>query len=119
MDDLYYASEFADKALDISNSTDDKLTSADIYMVKGIIERQRKNYNAAENYLLTSLRINTKLKNEENIAYASFELAVLYERKNNSQSKESYLMSALKYFKQVNSFKKIKKIEDMLSVGTA
>ena len=118
-DDLYYASKFADKALDISNSTDDKLTSADIYMVKGIIERQKKNYNAAENYLLTSLRINTKLKNEENIAYTSFELAVLYERKNNSQSKESYLTSALKYFKQVNSFKKIKKIEDMLSVGTA
>ncbi len=118
-DNLYYASEFADKALDISNSTDDKLTSADIYMVKGIIERQRKNYNAAESYLLTSLRINTKLKNEENIAYTSFELAVLYERKNNSQSKESYLTSALKYFKQVNSFKKIKKIEDMLGVGTA
>jgi tetratricopeptide (TPR) repeat protein len=118
-DDLYYASKFADKALDISNSTDDKLTSADIYLVKGIIERQRKNYNAAENYLLTSLRINTKLKNEENIAYTSFELAVLYERKNNSQSKESYLTSALKYFKQVNSFKKIKKIEDMLGLGTA
>jgi tetratricopeptide (TPR) repeat protein len=80
-DELYYASEFADKALDISNSTDDKLTSADSYRVKGIIERQRKNFNAAETCLLTSLRINTKLKNEQNIAVTSLELAVLYEEK--------------------------------------
>jgi tetratricopeptide (TPR) repeat protein len=119
MDDFYYASEFADKALDISHSTDDKLTSADSYRVKGIIERQRKNFNAAETYLLTSLRINTKLKNEQNIAVTSLELAVLYEEENNSQSKESYLTSALNYFKQINAFKEVKKIEDMLGIGTA
>ncbi len=118
-DDLYYASEFADKALDISNSTDDKLTSADSYRVKGIIERSRKNFDAAETYLLTSLRINTNLKNEHNIALTSLELAALYEEKNNSQSKESYLTSALNYFKQINACKEVKKIEDMLGIGTA
>jgi tetratricopeptide (TPR) repeat protein len=118
-DDLYYASEFADKALDISNSTDDKLTSADSYRVKGIIERRRKNFNVAETFLLTSLRINTKLMNEQNIAITSFELAVLYEEKNNSQSKESYLTSALNYFKRINAFKEVKKIENMLGIGTA
>ncbi|MCH7962414.1 MAG: tetratricopeptide repeat protein [Bacteroidetes bacterium] len=117
-DDLYYASEFADKALDMSNSTDDKLTSADIYRVKGIIERRRKNYNDAETYLLNSLRMNTSLKNEQNIAETSIELAVLYQEKNNSQSKNSYLTSALNYFKQINAFKKVKKIEDMLIIGT-
>ena len=118
-DELYYASEFADKALDISNSTDDKLTSADSYRVKGIIERSRKNFDSAETYLLTSLRINTNLKNEHNIALTSLELAELYEEKNNSQSKESYLTSALNYFKQINAFKEVKKIEDMLGIGTA
>ncbi|MGB5848800.1 MAG: tetratricopeptide repeat protein, partial [Ignavibacteriaceae bacterium] len=116
---IYYASEFADKALDISNSTDDKLTSADSYRVKGIIERHKKNFNAAETYLLTSLRINTKLKNEQNIAVTSLDLAVLYEEKNNSQSKKSYLTSALNYFKQINALKEVKKIEDMLGIGTA
>jgi len=119
MDDFYYASEFADKALDISHSTDDKLTSADSYRVKGIIERSRKNFDAAETYLLTSVRINTNLKNEHNIALTSLELAALYEEKNNSQSKESYLTRALNYFKQINSFKEVKKIEDMLGIGTA
>ncbi len=119
MDDIYYASGFADKALDISNTTDDKLTSADIYRVKGIIERLRKNYNDAESFLLNSLRMNTSLKNEENIAETSFELAVLYEEKNDSQSKNSYLTSALNYFKQINAFNKVKKIEDMLNIGTA
>jgi len=118
-DELYYASEFADKALDISNSTDDKLTSADSYRVKGIIERSMKNFNAAETYLLTSLRINTNLKNEHNIALTSLELADLYEEKNNSESKESYLTGALNYFKQINAFKEVKKIEDMLGIGTA
>jgi len=119
MDDFYYASEFADKALDISYSTDDKLTSADSYRVKGIIERSRKNFDAAETYLLTSVRINTNLKNEHNIALTSLELATLYEEKNNSQSKESYLTRALNYFKQINAFKEVKKIEDMFGIGTA
>jgi len=118
-DELYYASEFADKALDISNSTDDKLTSADSYRVKGIIERSWKNFDAAETYLLTSLRINTNLKNENNIALTSLELAALYEERNNSQSKESYLTSALNYFKQINAINEVKKIEDMLGIGTA
>jgi tetratricopeptide (TPR) repeat protein len=119
MDDLYYASEFADKALDISNSTDDKLTSADCYRVKGIIERHRKNYDASETLLLTSLRINTKLKNDQNIANTSLELAALYEVKNNAQSKKSYLTSALNYFKQIKAYKEVEKIENMLGIGTA
>ena len=119
MDDIYYAAKFADKALDVSNTTDDKLTSADIYRVKGIIERLRENYNDAESFLLNSLRINTSLNNEKNIAETSYELAVLYDKKNNTQSKISYLKSALSYFKQINAFKEIKQIEDMLDVETA
>jgi len=118
-DDIYYASEFVDKALEISNSTDDKLTVADSYRVKGIIERLGKNFKAAETYLLTSLRINTKLKNENNIALTSLELAVLYEEMNNSQSKQSYLTSALNYYKHINAFNEVKKIENMLGIGTA
>ena len=118
MDDIYYADKFADKALDISNSIDDKLTSADSYRVKGIIERLRKNYNDSESFLLNSLRMNTSLNNEKNIAETSFELAVLYEEKNNSQSKNSYLTRALNYFKRINAYKKVEKIEDMLNIGT-
>jgi len=119
MDDLYYATKFADQALYISNSTDDKLTAADSYRVKGIIERHRKNYGVAETYLLTSLRINTKLKNDQNIAITSLELAELYEEENNSQSKKSYLTRALNYFKKIKAYKEVKKIEDMLGIGTA
>jgi hypothetical protein len=40
-------------------------------------------------------------------------------KKNNSQSKESYLTSALNYFKQINAFKEVKKIEDMLGIRAA
>jgi tetratricopeptide (TPR) repeat protein len=119
INDLYFASEFADKALEISNSTDDKLTSADSYRVKGIIETHKKNFDAAETFLLTSLRINTRLKNEQNIALTSLELAALYEEMNNSDFKKSYLTRALNYFKQINALKEVNKIENMLGIGTA
>ncbi len=95
METLYYAAEFADKALELSHYLDDKLSLADLYRVKGIVERKLRNYSAAENYLLDSLRINTTLKNEMNIAETSFELAMLYKEMENSKSKQSYLKDLL------------------------
>ncbi len=114
IDAIKEALEFADKALEISHSIDDKLTLADIYKVKGIIERKLKNFNSSENFLLSSLRINTTLKNEMNLAETSFELAQLYLELNNSELKNSYLRSSLNYFKEINASIKVKQIEEML-----
>lgn len=119
MNTLYYAAEFADKAMEISHHLDDKLTLADLYRVKGLLERKMKNYSASEGYLLDSLRINTSLKNEMNIAETSFELAVLYKEMNNSKSKQSYLKSSLDYFKQISAAEKIKKIEELIGAEAA
>jgi len=119
MNALYFAAEFADKALEISHTIDDKLTLADIYKVKGIIERQLKNFEAAESYLLNSLRINTALKNDMNIAETSLELAVLYEEMKNSKSKQVYLKSSIDYFKEINASAKVKRIEETLSFEAA
>ncbi len=105
-DDIKSAAVFVDKALEISHKVDDKLTSADIYKVKGIIERHLKNYKLSESYLLNSLRINKSLKNEMNIAETSLELAALYEEMDNSKSKNSYLKNALNYYKQIQCFSK-------------
>jgi hypothetical protein len=63
-----------------------------------------------------SLRINTSLKNEMNIAETSYELGVLYEEIDNSKSKNSYLESALKYYKRIRMQQKVKKIEIMLGL---
>jgi tetratricopeptide (TPR) repeat protein len=118
-DEIDAAAEFTDKALEISHLLDDKLTSADVFKVKGIIERRLKNYKLSESYLLNSLRINTSLRNEMNIAETSLELADLYEEINISRSKKSYLASALKYYKQINASQKIKEIENKLSIAIA
>ncbi len=98
---------------------DDKLTSADIFKVKGIIERHLHNYKLSESYLINSLRINTSLKNEINIAETSLELAVLYEEIDNSNSRKSYLESALKHYKQIQVSQKVKEIEIMLGLEVA
>jgi tetratricopeptide (TPR) repeat protein len=114
MNEISEASEFADKALEISEQVDDKLTRADIFKVKGTIARYLKNYKEAESFLLTSLRINIGLENEMNIAETSYEIAMLKDEMKNFKSKDSYLLASLNYFKQVNAFEKVKKIENMM-----
>jgi tetratricopeptide (TPR) repeat protein len=110
------AREFADKALEVSHHLDDKLTIADIYRIKGTIERNLKNYTSAENYLLTSHRINVNLKNEFNIAESSFELAKLYAEIGKQELKEIYLRGSINYYKQINSTERVKLVEEFFGV---
>ena len=119
MNDIYYADQFADKAFEMSHDIDDKLTLADIYKTKGIIERHLKNFNVSESYLLNSLRINTTFKNAMNIAETSLELAILYEELKNYESKHFYLKNSLNYYKEINALAKIKMIEEMLDAKAA
>jgi len=114
MDAIYYATGFADKALDISNNIDDKLTSADIYRVKGIIERRLKNYNAAETFLLNSLRMNISLKNTMNIAETSFELGLLSDEIGNESEKTDWLQKSLRYYSDIDATEKVTMIEELL-----
>jgi tetratricopeptide (TPR) repeat protein len=115
--DIYNAAEFADKALEISNATDDKLTSADIYRVKGIIEKNRKNYNDAETYLLNSLRMNKSLKNKRNLAETAFELGLLNADIGNENEKTVWLQKALGYYSEMDATDKVKMIEELLNTN--
>ncbi len=56
IDSVAEALEFADKALEISHSIDDKLTIADIYKTKGIIEKKLQKYNSSEVLLKNKLK---------------------------------------------------------------
>jgi tetratricopeptide (TPR) repeat protein len=117
--DFYYASEFADKALEISHNLDDKLTIADIFKVKGIVARELKDFEAAETYLLNSLRINKSYNNELNAAETSIELAVLYDKTNDSKSKMSHLTRSKEYFKDIGATGKVERIEQILEFNSA
>ena len=113
--DFYYASEFANKALEMSHDLDDRLTVADIYKVKGIIERHLGNYRIAETNLLNSLRINESMSNEMNIAETSFELGLLYEKMNDSPLSNTYLMKSKEYYQNIESPLKVERIDAILA----
>ena len=119
LDDLYYAAEFADKALEIGHNLDDRLTVADIYKVKGVIERHLENYNTSETYLLNSLRINQSMNNEMNIAETLFELGLLYGKMNKPDSQNSYLRKSQDYYRNIEAFSKVKSIDALLGFSSA
>ena len=105
-----FANAFADKALEVTHGTDDKLTIADIYKIKGKLEYYLGNFDLAENYLLSSLRINKKYKNQMNIAETSLELAKVYDSLGKDSERDVFLDVALQYYKKINAQEQIEEI---------
>ena len=106
---------FAGKALEVCHKVNDRMSEADIYKVKGIINRDTNNFKPAENYLLTSLRINTELKNELNKAETQFELGLLYKRMNKLKESRSCFKSAKEYFMKIGAAQEINDIDKLLN----
>ncbi len=63
INDFDLSAAFAEKSMEICFSLNDRLSIADLYKIKGIIEQHKKNYLISENYFLTSIRINEELEN--------------------------------------------------------
>ena len=117
MDDIYNAAVYADRALDLGNITDDKLTSADIYRVKGIVERRRKNYSAAKIFLQNSMRMHTGLKNTTNIAETSFEAGLLNDDAGNEKEKTDWLQKSLRYNSDFDATSNVTMFEELLKTN--
>ena len=117
MDDIYNAVGFANKALDLSSTTDDELTSADIYRVKGIIERRRKNYNAAKIFLQNSLRIHTSIKNTLNVAETSFDSELLNDDVANEMEKADWPQKSLRYNLDIDATKEVTMIDELVKTN--
>jgi tetratricopeptide (TPR) repeat protein len=113
-EDYKLSSFFAEKALQVCHKINDRLSIADIYKVKGIIHRDTKNYKLAEDYLATSLRINTELDNEMNKAETEFELGLLYKRMNKKSESRSFFMRSKQYFRKIGALKEVKEIDRLL-----
>ena len=115
MQDVALSKAFAEKAMEICYKTNDKLSVAEIYKIEGIIKRVQKNYSLAENFLLTSLRINKEYENELNYAETSLELGILYKQwKKFDKAKESFEQS-LNYFKKIRAVHEIENIEAFIA----
>jgi len=79
------------------------------------MQRENRNFDTAENYLLTSLRINRELDNKLNEAETQTELGILYKlTKKNKQSHNAF-KAALEYFQKIGAASEITKIEELLT----
>lgn len=109
---------FADKALEVSHVIDDKLSIADVYRTKSIIERKMKNFEKAENYLHSSIRLNKNKENALNTAQAKMELGDLYGRMDLTVDRENMLKESLSEYRKLKITDRVKQVEEMLSAAT-
>jgi tetratricopeptide (TPR) repeat protein len=102
--DLRAALKLLNEALDLFVKSNDRLSIADGYKVKGMIHREMKKYDFAESYLKTSLRINTELNNRLNIAETYFELGLLDKRRGKRDTAIASLNKARSCFKRIGVY---------------
>ena len=117
--DYNLADAFADKAMQICNRTNDKLSVADVYKIKGVIQREQNNFAESENFLKTSLRINKEYGNKFNEAETYIELGSLYKKIGNPEKSNLMFTKALKYFRSLKSEVKVKAIKEQISTLSA
>ena len=111
--DLKLAEQFADKAAVLFNKTKDRLSTAEVYRVKGVIYRKKKMYPKAEHYLNTSLRINVEIGNKLNKAETNVELGILLKDRKKTKESNENLEQALKYYESIKARERIRQIESL------
>lgn len=114
MEDYTLAMEFCNKAMQIFYKIMDRLSLADTYKVKGIIQRDTSNLEIAESYFLTSLRINEENENILNYAETSYEIGLLYRKWKKSDLAIKYLKLAKKFFALIGAKEDSAKVELIL-----
>lgn len=114
LNQLELAEAFANKSLKLSYKINDKLSIADVYKIKGMIQRAKNDFRQSESYYLTSLRMNKELRNELNEAETSYELGTLYGELNRSKESQLHLKRALNYYKGIKAFNEVINIQTKL-----
>ncbi len=112
--DYSLANAFAVKAMEIAEKINDRLSIADIYKVRGVIEKNRKNYTLSENYLNTSLRINTELENILDQAETLYEMGFLYKQMRDFKRSRSCFNNSLKKYRYLKVENKVEEITEEL-----
>jgi tetratricopeptide (TPR) repeat protein len=92
------ANKFAGKAFEAAIRINDRLTIAEVYRVKGIVQKMLKNFTLAEEYLEISMQLNEDFSNEYNAAETSVDLAKLYAELNEMEKSSQMLSKAKDYY---------------------
>lgn len=111
LEDYALALEFSFKAMEVFYKIMDKVGLADTYKIKGIIQRDTSNYEIAETYLLTSLRLSEEIESILNYAEAAYELGILYRKWGKKDLAVKYLRISEKYFAQVGAKENLERVQ--------
>ncbi|MEO8168775.1 MAG: tetratricopeptide repeat protein, partial [bacterium] len=114
MKDLRMALSFVHHALSCFTASNDRLSIADCYKVKGMIHREMKKFSFASSYFQTSLRINIELKNQLNAGETYYELGVLEVMKKQPAEAKKAFVRAIECFKAVGARQDVERAEKML-----
>jgi tetratricopeptide (TPR) repeat protein len=101
--------------LEVSYKINDKLTIAEVYRIKGIVNRNKGDYHVAENYLYTSYRLNKEAGNQLNLAETNFELGLLFEQTKDKTKSELHFKEALTYYTKIKAKEELEEINKHLS----
>ena len=101
--DLDMANAVIDMAMEISTKINDRLSIAEVYKITGKIELEICHFDSAENFLLTSFRLNKELENLYNLAETCLSLAKVYEIKHDSKQSNRFKKLAAQYWKSFES----------------
>ena len=102
--DYLTANVFALKAMEIA------------YKIRGIIEKNKKNYSLSENYFNTSLRINNELENILNQAETLYEMGFLYKQMRDFKQSKFCFNKALKKYKYLKIEKMVQEVTEELKI---
>ncbi len=118
LSDFALSSAYATNALAIYYKMDNRSGIAECYKVKGMIERELKNWETAESYFRTGLQLNQEVGNILNVGEIFYELAVLHQRLAKEEAKRD-LRLALSHFRKVGAKKNIEKTQQALKTWFA
>jgi tetratricopeptide (TPR) repeat protein len=113
--DLPVALKLVSQAIEFFTKSGERVSLADAYKVKGMIHRDMKSFDTAASYLQTSLRINTEINNQLNIAESYFEIGILETNRKKKEEAIQAFQKARTAFKKVGAREDVKKTQDRIS----
>lgn len=105
---------FANRALRTFRQLKDHLGVADTYKVKGVVQREMMNFNVAELYLKTSIKLNQEYDNSLNLAEDYFELGVLHRVKGEKTEALNAFRKSMTYFREVGVQHEMKTVQEAI-----
>ncbi|MGA9364587.1 MAG: tetratricopeptide repeat protein, partial [Bacteroidota bacterium] len=102
-----YALAFCNLSFEQFKKTNDRLSIADAYKVKGMILRDMKQYDLAEAHFLTSMRINEERGSLLNLGETYFELGILKRKRRQREEAKDALEKSCRLFEKVGASTKL------------